>query len=386
MNDENNLEQREDKYEGFIDISEEKDAIKGKKKLDPNRETKKYKPQSEVKPEDAIDNTHESFVEVNNKKFVFFPRNFVEANLSYLDCWIIFALGFLVPNAVSLILGFSVGWMFVNENETGYSNGFMVALQISAQIAAIAAILLFLGLARRNAFKAIFTSMKNKWLIIYIVIFIAFMYLINFLTNLSLNAIQKALLGEVNSNENQVMVESMLRSYAFPMAISTVILAPIHEELTYRLALCGGVYRKKVYLGIILSGVIFGFVHFDSSVVLNYFMKPTEYKISLIIELTNLPSYIITGLVFALAYKVSGSLLTPIVCHFVNNLFATITVFVLSNSSSSSPENIQTLAYLFTNNFDLVTSLQTIVYNFNVNFNLNLLEVTHLDYAKCIRI
>lgn len=108
------------------------------------------------------------------------------------------------------------------------------------------------------------------------------------------NYIFEDLLSVLSFNEQSTILTTC---FSF---ISVVILGPILEELVHRGYFMNSFFPKsKYYLDVILSALIFGLSH----LVLSH-----RDPISLII-------YSILGLLFAVAYRVTGSLRFTIVCH-----------------------------------------------------------------------
>ncbi len=136
------------------------------------------------------------------------------------------------------------------------------------------------------------------------------------------NLIIQTLFPNITSNNNQSNVVAMIHSQPIMMFISVVILAPICEEVTYRLGLFGAIYKKNRILAHILAALFFGLLHsiFLSS---DVFTASGEEMLN---ELLNLPSYIIPGLIFSIAYENENSLATSITAHMVNNVVSYISV------------------------------------------------------------
>lgn len=140
------------------------------------------------------------------------------------------------------------------------------------------------------------------------------------------NLIIQNLVPGITSNNNQTNVVDMVHSQPIMMFISVVILAPICEEITYRLGLFGAIYKKNRILAHILAALFFGLLH-------SIFLSTDIFTASgeeMINELLNLPSYIIPGLIFSIAYENEKSLTTSITAHMVNNLVSFISVLTAS--------------------------------------------------------
>lgn len=108
--------------------------------------------------------------------------------------------------------------------------------------------------------------------------------------------------------------EQDVRNYidAFPlyMLFSTVIYAPVTEELTFRKSIKDAVSNKWIY--IITSGLIFGMLH-----IMSYITNWTD--------LVYLIPYSSLGIAFALLYHKTNNIFCPITMHAMHNLLAVIT-------------------------------------------------------------
>lgn len=116
--------------------------------------------------------------------------------------------------------------------------------------------------------------------------------------------------GSANSLFTGVMTQK--RSlYTLPaLLFASGILAPLSEELFFRGVLCTGLSNSfGSAIGIMVSSAVFTVLHGDFSLAAMLIF--------------------IAGIVFALLYKKSGSLLVPIIAHGVHNLLTTLTAFML---------------------------------------------------------
>ena len=113
--------------------------------------------------------------------------------------------------------------------------------------------------------------------------------------------------GFVNVNDSNVM-EMAVQDF-IPMAVSTVLLVPVGEELLFRGALFGGFYPHHPKAAYVLSILGFCFAHISSYI--GAYPMPTL--------LLCFVQYIPAGFCLAWAYRRSGSILTPILMHAVIN-------------------------------------------------------------------
>ena len=106
---------------------------------------------------------------------------------------------------------------------------------------------------------------------------------------------------------NEELVRSYIDTSPLLMIFSTVIYAPICEELTFRKSIKDAINNKYIY--ILTSGLLFGFLH-----IVSYINTP--------LDLVYLIPYASLGIVFATLY------------YKTNNIFSTITIHAMHNALS----------------------------------------------------
>lgn len=112
------------------------------------------------------------------------------------------------------------------------------------------------------------------------------------------------------SNVNDDSILEMVNDSPVLMWIGTVLLAPIAEELLFRGAVFGGLYRRNKAAGYIVSIVTFGLLH-----VLGYVIFYSPYRLLLCFL-----QYIPAGFIFCWAYAKTGTILSPVLMHMIINL------------------------------------------------------------------
>ena len=115
---------------------------------------------------------------------------------------------------------------------------------------------------------------------------------------------------EMETNTNEIAAESMIKQYPVVSFFILGLVGPICEELTYRFGLFGLLKRKNRILAYIVTAFVFGIIHFD-------------FAGDLIVELLNLPVYIMCGALFSCAYDLCG-FEASVSAHVLNNLYAVI--------------------------------------------------------------
>lgn len=114
-------------------------------------------------------------------------------------------------------------------------------------------------------------------------------------------------------SKNEELVREYIKLLPIYMSFSTVIYAPIVEEITFRKTF-KNIFNNK-YLFIIISGCIFGLVHISfSSTTFNDFLM--------------IIPYIIMGIDFSYIYYKSDNIFTTITLHSIHNLILLIIQFI----------------------------------------------------------
>ena len=110
---------------------------------------------------------------------------------------------------------------------------------------------------------------------------------------------------------NDVTIGQLVQQDFLLMFLGTVILVPITEETLFRGLVFRGLYDKSPVLAWILSVVLFSLVH-----ILGYISAYPFHTLLLCFV-----QYLPAGILLAAAYRLSGSLLTPILIHALVNFF-----------------------------------------------------------------
>ena len=147
----------------------------------------------------------------------------------------------------------------------------------------------------------------NK-IISYFLIFLVVKYGVALFSSLLL-----VMLGsDLVTSENQEAVVTLAKKLPFMMMISTSLLAPFVEEGIFRLGIRKVINNK--YLFILVSGLIFGFMH----------IFPTELPIYVaLIESLN---YVTMGLLLAYIYNETDNIYVVVIIHALNNLLSMLMI------------------------------------------------------------
>ena len=137
--------------------------------------------------------------------------------------------------------------------------------------------------------------------------------------NFGLSSLLEQLLSYVAadfSNINDRIIIALFQKNFPLMAIGTILLAPIAEECFFRGVLFRGIYTRSPKAAWVISVVLFGFLH-----VMNYIGSAPPLTLLLCFL-----QYIPAGVCLAAAYRLSGSLLCPILIHAAVNAVAMLSV------------------------------------------------------------
>lgn len=121
------------------------------------------------------------------------------------------------------------------------------------------------------------------------------------------------------SNVNDANIAAMAQDQLPLWALATIVLVPPVEELIFRGALFGGIYRHNKILGWIVSVLGFALVHTVG------YIGQYSWNTLLICTVQYLPA----GICLAAAYRKSGNILAPILIHAAVNSIAILSLALL---------------------------------------------------------
>ena len=117
----------------------------------------------------------------------------------------------------------------------------------------------------------------------------------------------------IEFSQNEALVRKTIKLFPIYMSFSTVIYAPLVEEITFRKTFKNII--KDGILFILVSGIIFGLIHISVS-------DNTTNDMIMIIP------YIIMGIDFSYIYYKSDNIFTTITLHSMHNLILLIIQFI----------------------------------------------------------
>lgn len=142
-------------------------------------------------------------------------------------------------------------------------------------------------------------------------------YLKYWFLNLGLMSISNIIIiniTNINNSTNQEYVTKLLGKFPLYAIIATVLIAPLTEELIFRLNI-RKIFKNDI-LFIIISGLLFGALHLTVA---------TSIK-----ELLFIIPYSIPGMIFAYTYTKSDNIFVPIFLHTLHNTVMIILQILLT--------------------------------------------------------
>ena len=121
------------------------------------------------------------------------------------------------------------------------------------------------------------------------------------------------------TNANQAIIETLINKYPLIGFISVAIMAPIVEEFVFRFLLCKPIEQKYKWLGVIISGVLFGGMHLVASIQSGTFIQ----------DLPSLVSYVGMGLVLGYRYKTTDNIASNMIAHGMYNTMSFILILFM---------------------------------------------------------
>ena len=161
-------------------------------------------------------------------------------------------------------------------------------------------------------YKEIVKQIKIKnflWGLYAFLIILVFTYVYGLISTLLFKA---ANIDQTN-NANESTIRLMVKAYPVFSIIIFGFIGPLTEETGYRIGLFSLTSRFGKWIGYIATALIFAFIHFDWTSFGN-----TK---DLIVELINIPSYIVAGGILFVAHR-KGGFLTSSCAHISKNLLS----------------------------------------------------------------
>lgn len=270
-----------------------------------------YCPYCGCKQEKIIVEDKETTKVEKKESLLHFPSRVI--NLPNFKNITLFLVGFIGLQLISLFL--SLILVSINPYLGFFSNEGTALLNFSTYLIVFGILILIIG----KEFSQIFPDFKKGRTYLYGITYGLMLIVISSIVS----NIFHLIFSIDSSNNNQQQIESV--TTLFPIASTLIfgIVGPICEEFTYRLGLFSPlVKRLKPVFAYIIVALIFGFLHFDFTVLI---LGDTS---SIINELVNIPSYVVSGLLLTYFYHKEGIVASSF-AHITNNLFSIIVTLLL---------------------------------------------------------
>lgn len=221
--------------------------------------------------------------------------------------WIVFIMGYLLLQVISIILStiaLSLNFYFANSLVGS------AILNFSTYFILFGVLLCYLGfdvLLVLKPFKKLDTYLRGIGYGIILII-----------ATVITSLIMKAIYDPGSSNQNEQSINLITIEFPFLSLIIFGFIGPIVEELAYRLGLFGFFKKINRPAAYILTALVFGLIHFN--------FATSDF----LLELVNLPPYIVAGLVLCFIYDKEG-IGTSIMAHVVNNVYSVLMTIIAIN-------------------------------------------------------
>lgn len=255
-------------------------------------------------------------------------RKYVLAIVLYFCAFYIFSAVF---QTIYTFIWFSVNNYTVEdlENPVVYDLFFVDALSWSNFATYIAATLVIIPLLFNTIKKDVISYFNNlSFSLQWTGIGFGILYLGVIVGNIIVLALTYGLDASGNS-ENQEAINKIMQSGGlnlFLIAIITIVIAPIIEELIFRKALFG-LFKKNTIMTVIFSAVIFASIHVIPACItlLIDVLNNSGSITDLYVEAVYIFSYLGQGVALSYVYyKTNGNIIPCIIIHLANNLIAFI--------------------------------------------------------------
>ena len=271
-----------------------------------------------------------------DRKLVFADSEFRDSAPTVLKL-LLFLVGFLGFQLIGIVATFlfsslSTDVVFVNA---------LVNL-ITYSLTAIILFILLSAIGKGRYIKMVFKGLKQGSIYIWAFLLLGFALFLETVLSIVSQSVISALYGDIPSTSlNESSINEILSSSSMYLMIAPIVLlAPLVEEFAYRLGLMDLIGKKNKKVGLIISSLVFGLLHFNGYIYLILIIgdklpevinigevKETllidlsmdELVQGLVVECLNLPIYVFMGMALGMAYLYSGNICSSIIAHMANN-------------------------------------------------------------------
>lgn len=219
----------------------------------------------------------------------------------------LFLLGFIGSQIISTIISliFTFYGISIYGDNVDLVQKFLDSLPVTMFVNSAAYVLTYLGvlLSVGQGIPLLLNKFKNTKAYGAAFCGIAAIFLFNFIYNAFLSAVGV----EISSNLNESTLESISKAYTIPALFMFGIIAPIVEELTYRVGLFSLCSRKGKTFAYTVTIIVFTLIHIEF------------FTSNILIELLNIPFYCFAAATFCFLYDKYGFAAST-TAHIMNNV------------------------------------------------------------------
>lgn len=125
-------------------------------------------------------------------------------------------------------------------------------------------------------------------------------------------------LSGLGNSANQSYIIDLFKDYPTLIIIQALLYAPIVEEIMFRGLIFGSLAKKSIPLAMVASSLLFGLAHVYDSLLNGNFA-----------DLWFIPTYAMLGYLLNRAYLKSGTIVSSMALHFMNNALGLLAITVV---------------------------------------------------------
>lgn len=224
----------------------------------------------------------------------------------------LFLIGFIGLNILAFIISFIIGIVNVDALSTFDTTA---ALNFGLYFILFGAFLIFVNTKIIDVLKDY--KKPPTWLkgLVYGLIILGSSIIISLITyNFYPDTVDTTI------NDNESTIRSITTSYPVLSFIVFGFLGPICEEFTYRAGLFSGIKKLNRVAAYLTCTIVFGLIHFS------FDFTNTD---DVIVELLNLPNYMVSGALLCYFYERDG-IAVSITAHMTNNVISVLATILFS--------------------------------------------------------
>lgn len=125
-------------------------------------------------------------------------------------------------------------------------------------------------------------------------------------------------LSGLGDSANQSYIIDLFKDYPYLIIIQALLYAPIVEEIMFRGLIFGSLAKRSIPLAMVVSSLLFGLAHVYDSLLNGNFA-----------DLWFIPTYAMLGYFLNRAYLKSGTIVSSMALHFMNNALGILAIVLV---------------------------------------------------------